>query len=88
MTRERLGKFPDSADVFSEMESLGRNYFWKLSEMETNSEFFLTETTMVRLLFIGNFPKRIQVFSRNRKRKITHIQLISFNLLYSKCLDL
>lgn len=49
------------------------------------SKIFFLETNMIRLLSAGN-RKRIQVFSWNRKWKISHIQ-INFSLLYSQFLD-
>lgn len=56
--------------------------------------FSKTETNMIRQLSIENrnpletFRKWIQFFSRDWKRSISHIQLISFCFLYSKCLNL
>lgn len=70
-----------SCDLWEEKcDYIGRNK----NDSESFQNFFLG-TNMIRLLSAGN-RKQIQVFSWNRKWKISHIQ-INFSLLYSQFLD-
>lgn len=71
MTRKQLGNFPDSADVFSEMESLGQNFFGNFRKWKRIRNFFIGNENDYGKAIIHR--KRIQVYSRNRKRKISHM---------------